>query len=99
MLESFHLFSLCNFIKKRLQRRRFRLSIAKFLGTPILKSIYQRLLLPIHITHPQLHPYLSPHLYPLPHPYPKNHAKSPISYNGNIFIAVHFMLSIQLLLK
>ena len=36
---------LCNFIKKRLQHRCFPVNIAKFLK-PILKNIYERLLLP-----------------------------------------------------
>ena len=35
----------CNFIKKRLQLRCFPLNFAKFLRTPILKNIYERLLL------------------------------------------------------
>ena len=37
-------FQACNFIKKRLQHRCFAVNIAKFLGTPFLKNIYQRLL-------------------------------------------------------
>ena len=35
----------CNFIRKRLQHRRFPVNFAKFLKTPILKSICERLLL------------------------------------------------------
>ena len=35
----------CNFNKKRLQYRCFPVNFAKFLGTPILKNIYERLLL------------------------------------------------------
>ena len=35
----------CNFIKKRLQRRCFPVKFAKFLRTPILKNICERLLL------------------------------------------------------
>ena len=35
----------CNFIKKRLQQRCFPVNIAKFLRTPILKNICERLLL------------------------------------------------------
>ena len=35
----------CNFIKKRLQQRCFRVNIAKFLRKPILKNICGRLLL------------------------------------------------------
>ena len=35
----------CNFIKKRLQDIRFPVTIAKFLRTPILKNICDRLLL------------------------------------------------------
>ena len=34
-----------NFIKKRLQHRSFHVKFAKFLRTPILKSICERLLL------------------------------------------------------
>ena len=33
----------CNFIKKRLQHRRFPVNIAKFLRAPILKNICERL--------------------------------------------------------
>ena len=35
----------CNFIKKRLQYRCFPVKLAKYLRTPILKNIYERLLL------------------------------------------------------
>ena len=35
----------CNFIKKRLQHRLFLVNMAKFLRTPILKNICERLLL------------------------------------------------------
>ena len=35
----------CNFIKKRLQHRRFPVNIAKFLRRPNLKNICERLLL------------------------------------------------------
>ena len=35
----------CNFIKNRLQHRCFPVHIAKFLGAPILKNNYERLLL------------------------------------------------------
>ena len=35
----------CNFIKERIQRRRFLVNIAKFLRTPILKNVRERLLL------------------------------------------------------
>ena len=35
----------CNFIKERLQDRCFPMNIANFLRTPILKNIYERLLL------------------------------------------------------
>ena len=35
----------CNFIKKRLQYRYFPVNFVKFLGTPILKNIYELLLL------------------------------------------------------
>ena len=35
----------CNFIKKRLQRRCFPVNIARFLRTPFLKNICERLLL------------------------------------------------------
>ena len=35
----------CNFIKNRLQYRCFPVNFAKFLGTPILKNIYEQLLL------------------------------------------------------
>ena len=35
----------CNFIKKRLQHRCFPLHVRKFLRTPILKNISERLLL------------------------------------------------------
>ena len=35
----------CNFVKKRLQHRNFPVSFKKFLRTPILKNIYQLLLL------------------------------------------------------
>ena len=35
----------CNFIKKRLQYRCFPVNFATFLRTPILKNIYERLLL------------------------------------------------------
>ena len=35
----------CNFIKKRLQHKCFPVKFAKFLRTPILKNIYERLLL------------------------------------------------------
>ena len=35
----------CNFIKKRLQHRYFPVKFAKFLRTPILKNIWERLLL------------------------------------------------------
>ena len=35
----------CNFIKKRFQHRCFPLKCAKFLGTPILKNICERLVL------------------------------------------------------
>ena len=34
-----------NFVTQRLQHRRFPLKFAKFLRTPILKNIYERLLL------------------------------------------------------
>ena len=37
----------CNVIKKRLQHRCFSMNIAKFLGTPILKNICERMLLKI----------------------------------------------------
>ena len=37
----------CSFIKKRLQQRRFPVHIAKFLRTPVLKNICERLLLSI----------------------------------------------------
>ena len=37
----------CNFIKKRLQHRCFPVNIAKFLRTPVLKNICERLLLQI----------------------------------------------------
>ena len=37
----------CNVIKKRLQHRYFSMNIAKFLGTPILKNICERMLLKI----------------------------------------------------
>ena len=39
------IFRVCNFIKKRLQRRCFPVNIAKFSRTPVLKSICERLLL------------------------------------------------------
>ena len=35
----------CNFIKERIQRRRFLVNIATYLRTPILKNIRERLLL------------------------------------------------------
>ena len=35
----------CNFVEKRHQHRRFLVNIAKYLRTPILKNIYERLLL------------------------------------------------------
>ena len=35
----------CNFIKERLQRRCFPVKFVKFLRTPILKNIWERLLL------------------------------------------------------
>ena len=35
----------CNFIKKRLQHGCFPVKFAKFLRAPILKNIYERLLL------------------------------------------------------
>ena len=38
-----------NFIKKRLQHRRFLVKFAKFLRTPISKNIYERLLLSIDL--------------------------------------------------
>ena len=37
----------CNFIKKRLQHRRFSMKFVKFLTTPILRNIAERLLLKI----------------------------------------------------
>ena len=37
----------CNFIKKRLQHKRFNEDIAKFLRTPILKNICEWLLLSV----------------------------------------------------
>ena len=40
-------FSPANFIEKRIQHRYFPVNIAKFLGTPILKNIYERLFLHI----------------------------------------------------
>ena len=40
------IFKNLNFIKKRLQHRCFRVKFAKFLKTPILKNICERLLLP-----------------------------------------------------
>ena len=43
----------CNFIKKRLQRRYFPVNIAKFLRTPILKSIYEQPLLHRDVNHPE----------------------------------------------
>ena len=39
----------CNFIEKRLHRRCFPVITAKFLRTPILKNIYERLLLEIYL--------------------------------------------------
>ena len=33
----------CNFIKKRLQYRCFPINIAKFVKTPVLKNIFERL--------------------------------------------------------
>ena len=39
----------CNIIKKRLQHRCFCVNIAKFLKTPILKIICERLLLPLEV--------------------------------------------------
>ena len=49
MLESFFNkvtgLQVCNFIKKRLQPRCFPVKFAKFLRTPILKGIFERLLL------------------------------------------------------
>ena len=41
------LLKVCNCIKKRLQRSWFHVNIEKFLGTPILKNICERLLLQI----------------------------------------------------
>ena len=41
-----------NFIKKRLRHRCFPVNIAKFLRTPILRNIYERLLLEIFIINP-----------------------------------------------
>ena len=41
------LMKVCNCIKKRLQRSWFHVNIEKFLGTPILKNICERLLLQI----------------------------------------------------
>ena len=38
-----------NFLKKRLQHRCFHVNIAKFLRTPILKNIYEQLLLEIYV--------------------------------------------------
>ena len=38
-------FQVCNFIKKRLQHRCFPVNIAKFLKTPNLKNIWERLLM------------------------------------------------------
>ena len=38
-------FQACSVIKKRLQRRCFPVNIAKFLRTPILKNICERLIL------------------------------------------------------
>ena len=35
----------CNFLKKRLQHKCFPVTIAKFLGAPILKNIWEQLLL------------------------------------------------------
>ena len=53
MLES----QACNFIKNRLQQRCFPIKFAKYLRTPVLKNICQRLLLdlskqmtPIYVT-------------------------------------------------
>ena len=46
VLESlFNAAQACNFIKKRLQHRYFPVKFAKFLRTPILKNICERLLL------------------------------------------------------
>ena len=44
----------CNFVKKRLQHRCFPVDIAKFLRTPILKSISERLLF-INIYYNKIH--------------------------------------------
>ena len=41
----------CNFIKKRLQHRCFPVKFAKFLRTPILKSICERLLCISYVLH------------------------------------------------
>ena len=35
----------CTFVKKIPQRRRYPMNVAKFLGTPVLKNICERLLL------------------------------------------------------
>ena len=47
MLESFFNqvagLRVCNFIKKRFQHRCFSMNFAKFLKTPILKKVYERL--------------------------------------------------------
>ena len=39
----------CNFLKKRLQHRCFLVHIAKFLRTPLLKNICERLLLHLEV--------------------------------------------------
>ena len=44
----------CNFVKKRLQHRCFPVDIAKFLRTPILKNISERLLF-INIYYNKIH--------------------------------------------
>ena len=43
-------FQVCNFIKKRLQHRCFHGSFAKFLRVPILKNIYEQVILDINVS-------------------------------------------------
>ena len=45
----------CNFIKKRLQHKCFSVKFVKFQRTPILKNIFERLLLIIYMPNDNLH--------------------------------------------
>ena len=48
---NFQTFKACNFMKKRLQDRCFPVKTAKFLRTPFLKDIRERLLSKLSVKH------------------------------------------------